>query len=396
MTSERNSKFEKIGDVVSIFRRDDMWYANWQWEGSQYRKSLRTKNKKEARRKAVLLEGEILRGEHAKKGCKKPSKAVLVDAVQAYLKHCETERRAEKTLTKYRQVLASACDLAAELKLTDLSQIDMQFIDEFRHRRVALGLADKTVYNHTMIVRQTINYAMSRGMITKDPLTKLKLKKAKAKTQPCWSREEAESILSASTEPHRSILTTLADTGARVGEIKWLTWDDVDFGHNVLHIRAKDGWKPKTGDRRAIPMTSRLKKLLKSRRRRTEWVFTAAPSKKYPNGDNQFSERRLLEYLKRVLKPLGLKGHLHTYRHAFISHAISAGIPAEVVRGMIGHVDDDILKLYTHIADNRKQSAIERFENATDSSPDSNSHKMSDGENLVSEERDPNDDDSQD
>jgi integrase/recombinase XerD len=380
MTSERDSKFEKIGDVVSIFRRDDTWHANWQWEGSQHRKSLRTKNKKEARRKAVLLEGEILRGEHLENSRKKKRKAVLVVAVQAYLKHCETERRAEKTLTKYRQVLKSACDLASELGITDLMQIDMQFIDEFRHRRVALGLADKTVYNHTMIIRQTINYAISRGTITKDPLAKLKLKKAKAKTQPCWSRDEAESILRASTEPHRSILTTLADTGARVGEIKWLTWDDVDFGHNVLHIRAKDGWKPKTGDHRAIPMTSRVKKLLNSCRRNTEWVFTAAPSRKYPNGDHQFSERRLLQYLKRVLKPLGLKGHLHTFRHTFISHAISSGIPAEVVRGMIGHVDDDILKLYTHIADNRKQSAIERFENATDGPSDSDrSEENTDG-----------------
>jgi hypothetical protein len=67
MTSERDSRFEKIGDVVSIFRRDDTWHANWQWEGRQYRKSLRTKNKKEARRKAVLLEGESIRRMAAKR-----------------------------------------------------------------------------------------------------------------------------------------------------------------------------------------------------------------------------------------------------------------------------------------------------------------------------------------
>jgi integrase len=100
--------------------------------------------------------------------------------------------------------------------------------------------------------------------------------------------------------------------------------------------------------------------------------FYSRAIKEVPNADHQFSERRLLQYLKRVLKPLGLKGHLHTFRHTFISHAISSGIPAEVVRGMIGHVDDDILKLYTHIADNRKQSAIERFENATDGPSNSN------------------------
>ncbi|MGZ0173307.1 MAG: phage integrase SAM-like domain-containing protein, partial [Planctomycetales bacterium] len=179
-----------IESTERTLHHHDTWHANWQWEGRQYRKSLRTKNKKEARRKAVLLEGESIR----RMAAKRKRKAVFVVAVQAYLKHCETERRAEKTLTKYRQVLKSACDLALELGITDLLQIDMQFIDEFRHRRVALGLADKTVYNHTMIIRQTINYAISRGTITKDPLANLKLKKAKAKTQPCWSR----------TKPNRS------------------------------------------------------------------------------------------------------------------------------------------------------------------------------------------------
>lgn len=73
-----------------------------------------------------------------------------------------------------------------------------------------------------------------------------------------------------------------------------MTWDDVDFESNVLHIRPKAGWKPKTGDARRVPMTDRVRTILAGRERDFLWVFTAAPSRKYPDGGNQISERRLI------------------------------------------------------------------------------------------------------
>src|SRR5580765_5486395 len=111
----------------------------------------------------------------------------------------------------------------------------------------------------------------------------------------------------------------LADTGMRVGELRHLTWDDVDFANKVLHVRPKDDWKPKTGDQRSIPMSERVRAKLEKLPRRGRWVFTARGSQKYPNGDHQFSDRHLLASLKRVLKKLGLAGHVHTFRHAFVS-----------------------------------------------------------------------------
>ena len=42
--------------------------------------------------------------------------------------------------------------------------------------------------------------------------------------------------------------------------------------------------------------------------------MTAPASKQYPRGDQPVSERRRLVCLKRVLRRLGLPGHLHTFR----------------------------------------------------------------------------------
>lgn len=203
-------------------------------------------------------------------------------------------------------------------------------------------------------------------MLSGDPLKGLKITAPKPTPQPYWSREEVEQILIVSQEPQCSIYTVLADTGARIGEIKWLSWQDVDFKRNVLHIRPKDDWTQKTGDQRAIPMTDRVQKLLCSRRRKHLWVFTAAPSKKYPASDHQISERRLLRSLKRLLKWLDLPGHLHTYRHAFISHLISTGVPEAVIRSIVGHVDERILRLYIHIADQRSQEAVRQIDGKRD------------------------------
>jgi integrase len=83
-----------------------------------------------------------------------------------------------------------------------------------------------------------------------------------------------------------------------------------------------------------------------------------ADSKEYPDGGRQISERRLLRSLKRVLDRLGLKGKLHTFRHAFISKAITRGADRAYIRKWVGHVDPEMLDLYTHIADTSSQALM--------------------------------------
>ena len=91
-------------------------------------------------------------------------------------------------------------------------------------------------------------------------------------------------------------------------------------------------------------------------RRKAKWVFCAVASEKYPDGDQQIFERRLLRSLKRIGLPES--GKLHTFRHSFIFKALAIGAPNATVRVWGGHVSDDILALYTHVLDGQSQSAI--------------------------------------
>ena len=267
-----------VGEYVRIFKRGNRWYANFQHDGKQQRRSLGTTNQKEARRRAIQIDADISRGAYTP--AVKP--ATVSDVLDAYCHHLRAERRSAKTLTKYTYVFELVRDLAARRKSSTIGNIDLAFVDAFRAERTEGGAAPKTVYNDTVIVRQLVNFALRRGMIGTDPLKGLRLSKPKPTPQPCWQRTELQRIIDGATEPYRSVFIGLAETGMRIGELKHLAWEDVDLESGVVHIRPKNDWRPKTGDIRVIPLSPVLRSVLVRLPRKAKWVFTAKPSWKYP------------------------------------------------------------------------------------------------------------------
>lgn len=350
---------ERIGEKVRIYKRGGQYWANLQHRGRQLRKSLKTNNVKTARRLALAWEQEILCG--ATSSTVPTTPPTVAHIVELLLAVCESEERAPKTRDKYRGVLQRVIELAEKLGLTDILQIDLQFIDRYRQNRREAKRSLKTIHTEVAIIRQLTKFTKSRRLISEDPLDGLKNREPKRTQQPFWTHEESQQILTAAQEPQCSVFTFLNETGMRIGEVQWLTWEDIDFKHGVIHVRPKSGWTTKTGNVRAVPMTPIAKTMLKKLPRKTRWVFTAPASAKYPKGDHQISARRLLKSLKRTLAKLNLQGHLHTFRHSYISRAIFNGVPEAVVRSWVGHVDEDTIRLYTHIASQQSQQAMQNL-----------------------------------
>lgn len=219
----------------------------------------------------------------------------------------------------------------------------------------------KTIHNDLVTFKQLTNFAVSRDMISINPLAGLELPKPKNTPQPYWTRPQVEDIVAATSPRYQGLFHFLADTGTRISEACWLTWDDVDLVNHVVHVRPKQGWKPKSGDQRTIPLSPAMYHMLNVLPRTANWVFPAPPTARFPSTQRQVSPRRALAHLKVVLKKVGLPGHLHTFRHSFISYALTSGVAPAIVREWVGHVDEDIMKLYTHIADQQSRSAMDKM-----------------------------------
>ena len=356
---DADSGNELIGENVRIFQRGTKWYANFQFNKRQYRESLKTTNKKEARRRAAQIDVRITAGQW------KPAvETVSVrKAVEAYIDMLTTEGRAPKTMKKYKHVLNRIAVLAEQRRVKEVAGLDLTFLDAYRKMRTDDGAATKTRYTESVILRQLIHFALSRNMVGADPMKGVKMPKPKPTKQPCWTSEQVQEILNAADTEARPALTLLAETGMRFGELAWLTWDDVDLDpkKNVLLIRPKPGWKPKSGDQRAVPLSPRARATIESLPKISTWLVTMPPSKTHPEHGRQRSERRLLSALKRLLKKLKLEGKLHTFRHSFISNALLNNTAVAVVKQWVGHVDPHVIDLYTHVHDAASQEAMKKL-----------------------------------
>ena len=151
---------ERVGELVTIYLRGQTWWASYQLDRRQQRESLKTSNRKEARRKALIIDVELQQGHRA---APVPQVAIAT-ATAEYLAHLKVEGRAPKTLVKYEKVLETMLQMAYERRLVNLSQLNLRFMDHYRRQRKDAGRSPKTIHNETTIIRQMVNFALSRKM----------------------------------------------------------------------------------------------------------------------------------------------------------------------------------------------------------------------------------------
>jgi integrase/recombinase XerD len=292
----------------------------------------------------------------------KPSKQfTLKEILSKHIACKQAEGRSNGTIRKYRHDGRRIEEFAEIKKIKYISQLNLAFADEFRQWRIAQEIDPVTLHRQLVFLKQVTNFACSRDYLTSNPLAKLQNRRPKPNEQPCWTWDEVQRIVAAVPEAWRPAIALLAYTGMRAEELAYLTWDDVDQKRNLIHIRAKDDWKPKWGKERIVPILAWLKPILSSLPRTWRWVVTTPTTKRSPQVGHQLNLDQLREQLRPILQKFGLKGKLHTFRHSFVSHALSIGNPATTVRAWVGHDHQLITDLYTHVNEEVSQKAMRRM-----------------------------------
>lgn len=163
-------------------------------------------------------------------------------------------------------------------------------------------------------------------------------------------------------------------TGARIGEICALKWQDIDFKNNCILInktlqRTIDVQTGKTKiiitspknktSNRIVPLPTELINLIKPLKKNNDDYVVVSKKLKY-------TEPRLLrKHYKKVIDILELDYlKFHALRHTFASLNIDNGIDTKTVSQLLGHSDiNTTLKIYTHVSTEQKQRAIDKFNN---------------------------------
>lgn len=224
--------------------------------------------------------------------------------------------------------------------------------------------AKRTLTRYIQSLSNVFEFAEANRLTTYNPCKYVQPpNKAPQEERDAITKEQYEFILASEDErflPAKIIILT----GMRRGELACLTWKDVDFDKNRIHITKSydyhnDSIKPpksKSGNR-YIPIPKRLKSLLEPISRANGYVIN--DNGKMLTG-GQWSA--LNKYLR---KQCGFHFSWHQLRHTYATILYDLNVDVLTAQKYLGHSSPRItMEIYTHLSDAKETisaSALDNF-----------------------------------
>ena len=383
-------------EIGTVYQKtaNGSYYFRYQVNGQRKAVSLKTKNQKDAVKKAQELIPVIksttteLISAHVKRarGLAREKKVLFLESIwEVYSKHPD-----RATPATVHQQLAYKTNLNefvifAKKKINSIDEVSSQMTDEFASYLKETGISVHT-HNRKLNRLKKIFSVLHEYYEGDNPFLAKSLKRK--------TREEQEHIVkrvSFTPEQTQQLLAALEDdsnkvmnkqeirviyhlgmfTGQRLKDCVLLRWDKVDFKRKRIEVK-----QFKTGKEVSIPMASQLFEVLKEAQSWKENQYVCPNvAKRYnkldKNGKNVGNNLVNIDVL-RVIKWIGLEPSVavpgrkkkvtvygfHSLRHSFASHCAEAGVPKAVVVSILGANSEIVDKHYTHIGEEAQEKAI--------------------------------------
>ena len=340
---------------------------------SELRTAQRTKNGPQTLTEMRQLSEAIEHEKFVEENAEKMAAMTMADFFENhYMPRAKKEKRS--WLTDEQRINKLINPAIGRLPMASIKKADIQeFVDDLAES----GAAPSTVKQYMAIIRRAYNMAMDI-MVDDHPLfagtnpTKgVKLPGVKNARDRFLTGEEAEKLISAAaklkhSDLHDAIVLSL-NTGLRLGELRRLTWMDVDFSSNMLNVRDEAQRKP--GGK--VPMNEAAKNVLLSRAdspKPTDLVF--------PPLYGQALRENLSHEFKRLADRLGFNDGLeasdrqrrivfHSLRHTFASWLAMAGVDIYRIKSLMRHKTLDMTMRYAHLIPDATHEAVHNLKPPT-------------------------------
>jgi integrase len=252
------------------------------------------------------------------------------------------------------------------------------------------GLSPGGVHHIHRTLRASLNEAVRRSLLSRNPVLLAKAPKLAEKEVEPYGLEEIQRLLEVASERRNSARWAVAlALGLRQGEALGLRWEDVDLDHGVLRVRRsrlrakyvhgcggtcgqvpglcpqRINARPATGEvkskagRRTIGLPLQLVVLLRTHRAEQErerelarhlwqdegWVFAS------PTGEPVKPHTDYREW-KRLLRQAGLReARLHDARHTAATVLLLLDVPVRAVMSLMGWSSTEMAARYQHVTD---------------------------------------------
>lgn len=353
---------------MALYRRNGKYYTDFSLNGQRYRQTLETTDRREAIQRERDLIAQAKQGKLAGR-LTDLARVSLTEAFDRYL----VERQIE--ISNARHESDCSKPLRAFFQNRRANQITAEDIRAFQAHRVAQGKKPKTVNLEVGLLLRLLKRAKLRHLLADDVRMLSVKREPRHMLTPAEKQRLFETAASGEAWQvayNAGLLT--ANTGMRPIELRRLIWRDVDSMARIVTVRRS---KTDAGTR-VIPLNDEAWSAIAAMKQRADALGTYAPEnfvfhRLWPQID---STRPMLGWRSawRSLREAAAKGddkkgieaiprlaklRFYDLRHQFVTELCEAGVPESVIRELAGHVDPQMMRIYSHPRVAARRAAVE-------------------------------------
>lgn len=350
--------------MATIVKKGNSYYVVFRESGKQIWKKAGRR-----RKDAEYLRTEIERRQHLGEYLNLPD--ITFAELAEKWKQVHTGRVRLRTMRGYETHLRR--HLIPYFGKHKVKTISAEMIERFISELLSTGLSPKTVGYYLKTLKLVLKQGIIWGYLSRNPSEFVKSPKVTAIRETNFlTPEEMQALIDAALPKHKALIAMACLTGIRQGELLALSWDDIDFRSNRIHIKravsSRKIQEPKSQySRRVINVPETLIGMLKEHRVRLLVELPENPDNLvFPNERGHLMDHSsLLRYIFwPTLRRAGLpKIRFHDLRHSFASMLIHRGENIKYVQRVLGHSSVQItLDIYGHLLPDAGQEVAERLE----------------------------------
>ena len=339
---------------------------------------------KEMQRQAILFEEDCKRGQI--------TAAVKFEtfAEQWFEEYAKVNLR-PTSYARMKQLTKRVYPAIGHKRLDKITARDIQkFITDMltngRNLNNGKPLSRKTAVHHLSFISDVFSYAVRMGMLCDNPCRRVFVPKQEQEEKQIYTIEQVKILYeNLKSEPmkYQAYLLLSIYSGYRRSEMLGLEWKDIDFEHDLIHVRRTSQYTSEkgiytniqevNGSKRVSKMPASIMNLLRqfkadqneeARRLGTKWEDYDRLFTKW-NGA-PMNPQTPFEWLKGYCERIGIPfRNIHSLRHLHASLLIFEGVDVVAVSEDMGHsVVGTTLNLYSHMFQEAKARNCDAISNA--------------------------------
>jgi integrase len=258
-------------------------------------------------------------------------------------------------------------EVSFRLLQTNIGDIPLSKISVYQLEKFFTETFNRTkegARTYLIALKSAFNKAIKWSYLSENPFTKIKLPSIPQNSPLFIDEIKLNKILEKVNNAMLNDLYIFAyHTGARLGEIINLKWNQVSLAERLIKITNTDEFTTKGKKERVIPMNEKLFKLLKNRIPKyynlqdSEYVFNKDGIKL----NSDYVSKKFKKAIRET-KSINPKFHFHDLRHSFASNLAKNGVSLFIIKELLGHQDIRTTQIYAHLTVDSLRNAVKVLE----------------------------------